>query len=197
MKHLRVSKTSWLRLAIAVCLAGGISADTAPWAPKTPRLATPWTGQVSVENPLPEYPRPKLTRPEWQSLNGIWDFALTGLNTGQPVDWPEQIRVPFPVESALSGIQRPVTPNDKLWYRRTFVVPQNWQTRRVQLNFGASDWQTTVWVNNQQVGSTHTGGYDGFGYDITDSLNGGINTIIVSVYDPTDAGQGAIGKQRL
>jgi len=59
MKHLRMSKRSWLRLAIAVCIAGGIGADGASWAPKTPRLATPWTEQVSVENPLPEYPRPK------------------------------------------------------------------------------------------------------------------------------------------
>ncbi|MFL6417782.1 MAG: RICIN domain-containing protein [Bryobacteraceae bacterium] len=191
------SKAGWLRLAAVVCVTAGIGANAGPWTPKTPRLSTPWTSQVSVENPLPEYPRPGLSRPEWQSLNGIWDFAVTDLNSGQPGSWPEQIRVPFPVESALSGIQRTVTPNDKLWYRRTFVVPDAWGGRRVQLNFGASDWQTTVWVNGQQAGDTHTGGYDSFTYDISPLLNGGTNTIVVGVYDPTDSGQGAIGKQRL
>ncbi|MFL6446706.1 MAG: RICIN domain-containing protein [Bryobacteraceae bacterium] len=192
-----MSGARWLQLAVLVCVTGISHVSAAQWAPKTPRLATPWTSQVSVNNPLPEYPRPSLTRPEWQSLNGIWDFAVTQSDAAQPVNWPEQIRVPFPVESALSGIERMVTPNDKLWYRRTFAIPDQWQPRRVQLNFGASDWQTTVWVNNRQVGGTHTGGYDSFSYDISDSLNGGTNTIVVSVYDPTDAGQGAIGKQRL
>ena len=56
------------------------------FAPKPPPLATPWTNQVSVTDPLPEYPRPQLTRPEWQSLNGVWQFApASDLNT-PPVD---------------------------------------------------------------------------------------------------------------
>ncbi len=66
----------------------------------------------------------------------------------------------------------------------------------MKLNFGASDWQTTVWVNGQSVGATHSGGFDSFDFDITDRLVAGDNTVVVSVYDPTDAGQQAIGKQR-
>ena len=34
------------------------------------------------------------------------------------------------------------------------------------LNFGAVNYQTTVWVNNVQV-ATHTGGYLPFSADIT------------------------------
>ncbi|MFI1395391.1 AbfB domain-containing protein [Streptomyces sp. NPDC020681] len=173
------------------------SVPAADWNPKPPPMTTPWTAGVPVDNPLPEYPRPQLTRPDWANLNGIWDFAVTSRDAGQPAAFAEQIRVPFVPESALSGIQRKITENDKLWYRRTFTVPPDWNGRRVQLNFGASDWQTTVWVNGQQAGAVHRGGYDSFGHDITPLLNGGTNTVVVSAYDPTQTGGGAVGKQRI
>jgi len=186
-----------LPLVLGLGLLVAPTAQAADWLPKTPRLSTPWSAQVPVDHPLPEYPRPQLTRADWLNLNGIWDFAVTGRDAGQPSTWPEAIRVPFVAESALSGIQRSVTENDKLWYRRTFTVPVRWNGRRVQLNFGASDGQTRVWVNGTQVGGVHSGGYDAFGFDITDQLVAGPNTVVVSVYDPTDAGQAPIGKQRL
>ncbi|ORT60745.1 AbfB domain-containing protein [Streptomyces sp. CB03238] len=176
---------------------GTAGAREAAWTPKPSPMTTPWTNQVPVDNPLPEYPRPQLTRSDWVNLNGIWDFAVTAAGAGQPGSFPDQIRVPFPAESALSGIQRKITQNDKLWYKRTFTVPSNWNGRRVQLNFGASDWRTTVWVNGQQAGALHSGGYDSFTYDITPFLNGGTNTIVVSVWDPTETGGQAVGKQRI
>ncbi|MFJ6700609.1 AbfB domain-containing protein [Streptomyces sp. NPDC091272] len=185
-------------LCLGLVVAGG-SAQAAPlaWTPKPSPMTTPWTNQVSVDNPLPEYPRPQLTRPDWANLNGIWDFAVTGADAGQPASFAEQIRVPFAAESALSGIQRKITQNDKLWYKRTFTVPAGWNGRRVQLNFGASDWRTTVWVNGQQAGAVHSGGFDAFRYDITPLLNGGTNTVVVSVFDPTETGNQAVGKQRI
>ncbi|NEE37787.1 glycoside hydrolase family 2, partial [Streptomyces sp. SID7982] len=57
-------------------------------------------------------------------------------------------------------------------------------------------WQTTVWVNGTQVGA-HKGGFDSFAYDITPQLNGGTNTVVVSVYDPSQTGGQAVGKQRI
>ncbi|MFC7303952.1 AbfB domain-containing protein [Streptomyces monticola] len=173
-------------------------ARAADWKPEPPPMTTPWTHDVPVDQPLPEYPRPQLTRPDWANLNGIWDFAVTARDAGQPTDFPEQIRVPFPVESSLSGIQRKVTASDRLWYRRTFTVPAGWDGRRVMLNFGASDWETTVRVNGRQAGGTHRGGYDSFGYDITALLTpGSPNTLVVSVHDPTQTGGQAVGKQRI
>ncbi|MFJ6646369.1 AbfB domain-containing protein [Streptomyces sp. NPDC091290] len=186
-------------LAAGTALAATGSAAAAPqaWTPKPSPMTTPWTNQVPVDTPLPEYPRPQLTRPDWANLNGIWDFAVTSANAGQPATFPEQIRVPFVAESALSGIQRKITQNDKLWYRRTFTVPAGWNGRRVQLNFGASDWRTTFWVNGRQAGATHSGGFDAFAHDITDLLTTGTNTLVVSVWDPTETGTQAIGKQRI
>ncbi|MBT3149452.1 AbfB domain-containing protein [Streptomyces sp. CHD11] len=203
----RSRRRSWWLTALSAVLAvlagaaltGSGTATAAPraWAPKPAPMTTPWTGQVSVDNPLPEYPRPQLTRPDWANLNGIWDFAVTSANAGRPASFPEQIRVPFVAESALSGIQRRITQNDKLWYKRTFTVPPGWNGRRVQLHFGASDWRTTVWVNDRQAGATHDGGFDAFSHDITGLLDSGTNTIVVSVWDPTQNGTQAVGKQRL
>ncbi|MHA4813198.1 AbfB domain-containing protein [Streptomyces aculeolatus] len=184
---------------VAALLGTGLTAEratAADWTPKPPPMTTPWTGDVPVDDPLPEYPRPQLTRPDWANLNGIWDFAVTGRDAGPPGSYDQQIRVPFAAESALSGIQRRVTENDKLWYQRTFTVPADWSGRRVVLNFGGSDWETTVFVNGTRAGEPHRGGFDAFGRDITDLLTAGTNTLTVSVYDPTEAGGQAVGKQR-
>ena len=158
-------------------------------------MTTPWTDQVSTTNPLPEYPRPQLTRPDWQSLNGQWQFAGTSSLSTPPVgqNLPETVLVPYPVESALSGIQRH---ENRMFYRRTFTVPAAWSGRSVQLNFQAVDWQATVWVNGRNLG-THSGGYDAFSFDITGALVAGANELIVGVYAPVDAAGQPVGKQRL
>lgn len=186
-------------LALTTLLTAGTSPSRAAtsWTPRPAPMTTPWTDRVPVDHPLPEYPRPQLTRPDWANLNGIWDFAVTARDAAQPTTFGERIRVPFVPESALSGIQRKITGNDRLWYKRTFTVPAGWGGRHVQLNFGASDWETTVLVNGRQAGAVHRGGYDAFSYDITPLLNGGTNTLVVSVYDPTETGGQAIGKQRI
>jgi Alpha-L-arabinofuranosidase B (ABFB) domain/Glycosyl hydrolases family 2, sugar binding domain/Ricin-type beta-trefoil lectin domain/Glycosyl hydrolases family 2/Glycosyl hydrolases family 2, TIM barrel domain len=183
-------------------LSGQMSAPSASAAPaRTPPLTTPWTNQALVGVPLPEYPRPQMTRPDWVNLNGEWQLRQSATNDapdfGQTL--PERINVPFPVESALSGIMRsPGDPRHYLFYRRTFTVPASWSGRRVQLHFGAVDNESWVWVNGSLVG-THKGGYDRFEFDITPQLNGGTNELIVKVYDPTDTRENgtlpAIGKQ--
>ncbi len=88
-------------------------------------------------------------------------------------------------------------PDQELWYRRTFTVDPKWAEKRVRLNFEAVDWQTTVWVNGKRMGE-HKGGYDSFSFDITDSLNrAGDNELVVQVWDPTNDGKQAYGKQSL
>ncbi|WP_394835508.1 AbfB domain-containing protein [Pendulispora rubella] len=158
-------------------------------------LTTPWTSDVSADNALPEYPRPQLVRSNWQNLNGQWQFARGVAGEAPPVgrDLAERVLVPYPIESALSGIQRH---EERMWYRRTFSIPSNWGGQRIQLNFDAVDWQATVYVNGVRMG-VHEGGYDAFSFDVTDQLRAGSNEIIVGVYDPTDGGGQPIGKQRL
>src|SRR5689334_112927 len=187
-----------LVVAALTATAGTLVATTGPAAafvPKTPPLTTPWTGQVSTANPLPEYPRPQLTRTDWQSLNGIWQFAgASNINTpptGQTLG--EEILVPYPIESALSGIMRR---QDYSYYRRTFTVPAGWSGKNVQLNFGAVMWQSKVWVNGTLLG-THEGGYDKFSYDITSALKSGANEVIVGAWNPVETQDIPVGKQRI
>ncbi|MGI5214769.1 LamG-like jellyroll fold domain-containing protein [Plantactinospora sp. CA-290183] len=172
-------------------------ADTG-WTKGTPPLATPWTDDVSPDNALPEYPRPQLTRTRWQNLNGVWEFAAAAPDEAVPVgeELPERVLVPYPIESALSGIQRH---EDRMWYRRTFTVPPDWQVgsdQRLLLHFGAVDYDSKVWVNGEQV-ATHRGGYDGFSADVTDALRpDGAQELIVWAEDLTDATFQPVGKQR-
>lgn len=92
--------------------------------------------------------------------------------------------VPYPIESALSGIQRH---EDHMVYRRTFEVPSGWGVgsgQRVLLNFGAVDYDATVFVNGSEV-ARHIGGYESFGADVTDALTTGPNELVVRVMDTT------------
>ncbi|CAM5413128.1 hydrolase [Streptomyces purpurascens] len=168
----------------------------------THQLSTRWADEVGPGNAHPEYPRPQLTRDAWRNLNGRWQFAAAEPGEQPPVgkNLKERILVPYPVESQLSGIERH---EDRMWYRRTFTVPRDWDIgsgKRLKLNFGGVDWRSEVYVNGTEV-ATHEGGYDKFGADITDALKPGrTQELIVGVYDPTDAASGEnppLGKQRL
>lgn len=183
-------------LAVVPANASALRSNAPGWSPKTPELSTSWTNQVGPNNALPDYPRPQLTRDDWQNLNGIWQFAGASFGTNPPIgkDLPEQILVPYPVESALSGIKRH---ESSMWYRRTFTVPASWQGQHFMLNFGAVNYQTTVYVNGHQVG-THQGGYDSFSFDITNALNpSGNQEIVVGATNNGENSGQPVGKQRV
>jgi len=167
----------------------------ADWQPAKGPLMTKWAKRVSPEKVHPEYPRPQMVRKDWKNLNGLWDYAIVSKDSRQPDAFDGKILVPFPVESALSGVMKPVGEENRLWYRRMFEIPKKWSNQRVLLHFGAVDWDTTVWVNGKQVG-THRGGYDPFTFDVTDALkDAGPQEIVLSVWDPTNAGYQPRGKQ--
>jgi hypothetical protein len=171
------------------------AAAAADWQPVPGRIMTRWAKDVRPEKAWPDYPRPTMVRPQWQNLNGLWDYAIRPKAEDRPKEFDGTILVPFAVESALSGVQKPVGGANRLWYRRTFDVPVGWRGRRLLLHFGAVDWEATVWVNGRQVG-THRGGYDPFHFDITGALKAaGPQEIAVAVWDPTDEGTQPRGKQ--
>ncbi len=166
------------------------------WKPVTGNLLTRWTSQVNPECPLPEYPRPQMAREHWLNLNGLWDYTITDHSATTIDHWDGQILVPFAIESALSGVKKPLLPSQQLWYRRAFSIPRAWSGSRILLHFGAVDFEAEVWVNETLIGS-HRGGYLPFTFDITGALKPGENRLTVSVWDPTDAEQQERGKQLL
>lgn len=165
------------------------------WSPKTGPLMTRWSSLVDPQAPHPLYPRPQLVRRDWLNLNGIWEYQ-PGSAAGEapPVGKPltSSILVPYPVESALSGIMEH---HERLWYRRSLTIPPAWRGKQIILHFGAVDYESEVFVNGQSVG-LHRGGYDPFSFNITSYLNKeGQAELIVRVYDPTESGGQPRGKQ--
>ncbi|MDA0196680.1 MAG: glycoside hydrolase family 2 [Bacteroidetes bacterium] len=126
--------------------------------------------------PLPEHPRPDFERSQWQNLNGVWQFGFDGENLGLDNNWvsgeapfPKTITVPFPWGSNLSGVQDEA---DIAWYMREITVSPDWQDKRTFVTIGASDWETTVWLDGQLLG-THQGGYTPFSFELTAYLKYG------------------------
>ena len=181
-------------VAAALAVAGSVSAQQ--WAPAGDRIRTKWAEEVSPANSHPEYPRPQMVRPEWKSLNGLWDYAITPKSSARPKSFDGKILVPFAVESSLSGVGKTFTPEDALWYRTEFTVPSSWNGKRLMLNFEAVDWKADVYLNDIQIGS-HTGGYTHFSFDVTPYLKSGANKLELKVTDATDNDFQPRGKQVL
>jgi hypothetical protein len=183
-------------LLYAFCL---LSASAAGWNVKGDGLKTVWADAVSPENVWQNYPRPQLKRSEWLNLNGLWQYAVTDISeTERPKKFEGEILVPFAVESALSGVAKPFTPDHRLWYCREFALRPEWKGKQIVLHFGAVDYACEVWVNNVSAG-VHRGGNNPFSFDITDCVEGknGLQTLLLSVTDPTDRESISRGKQQL
>lgn len=186
-----------LQLLVAMLAAIALKPDPGhAWQMQQAPIMTDWAQLVDTNAPLPEYPRPQMVRAEWLNLNGIWQFQPGATNQPAPFNQTltNEILVPFPMESALSGVMQH---HAHSWYRRTFTVPPAWSGQRVLLHLDAVDWESEVFVNGTSVG-VHQGGYDPITYDITAQLTGsGPQELIVRVYDPTDARGIPRGKQTL
>ena len=117
-----MAQKRWIGGMIACGLflwSGPCAAADTPWRPANGPLMTRWARLVSPANALPEYPRPQLVRTQWQNLNGLWDYAVTDQAAlSAPNAYTGRILVPYPIESALSGVMKPFLPTQRLWYHR-------------------------------------------------------------------------------
>ena len=147
---------------------------------KYSQLYTVYKDKMNTAAPWNEYPRQRLIRNSFMSLNGEWDFAVAGKDIPEVFD--EKILVPFPPESALSGICREIKRGKRLYYKRSFTLPDGFLRDRLILHFGAVDQIAEVYLNGEFV-ICHEGGYLPFCADITDLICEGENTVLVKVTD--------------
>ena len=184
--HLLTSGTAVLLSLLTIQTV--VADDAAAWKPAPGTLLTKFAKDVDPKAPLPEYPRPQMERKAWMNLNGLWEYAILPLETPK-FESQGRILVPYPVESALSGVRKPLGPKNNLWYKRAFEVAKDWNGKQILLHFGAVDWRAEVSVNGQVVGK-HEGGYAPFSFDITSALKkDGPQELMVKVWDPTNGNQ--------
>lgn len=149
------------------------------------------------EIPLPEHPRPDFEREGFINLNGPWKItfdavtAENGINSGDFTSFGEEITVPFPWGSPLSGVE---DKGDAAWYGREIKVPFSWKGKRVFVVVGASDWKTTAWIDGKELG-THCGGYTPFEFEITEDVTFGRSQSLCIMADDTYSASHLYGKQ--
>ncbi len=147
------------------------------------------------ETPWNLYPRPQLRRDSFLNLNGEWN--LTIVDGGY--EEPHIILVPYPPESKLSMLERRISPDETLIYKRSFTLPEDFlkdPSDRVLLHFGAVDQMCKVELNGSAIGA-HSGGYNHFSFEVGAALNlGEENELVVTVRDRLDKAPWPRGKQR-
>lgn len=135
-------------------------------------------GQIYAQHPDPSW-----ARRNWLSLDGAWSIRHKGEEG--------RITVPFPIGSERSGVD--FRDSGTFVYTRDFVLPDYLAHRRYLLRIGASDYKTSVRVNDVDVGG-HVGGYSSFAFDISGAVREGTNRIAIRVSDSHSPFQ-ARGKQ--
>ena len=156
---------------------------------RTCLLETPFEKNATLT--WQEYPRPQLKRDSYISLCGSWQLSVKKDTMTQLVG---EITVPYPPESRISGINRPLAEDEQYLYKKVFSLDENFIRSKTFIHFGAVDQIARVWINNKFAGE-HIGGYLPFSLDITDLVHTGDNTVFVEVTDVLDTDL-AFGKQK-
>ena len=139
------------------------------------------------------YPRPQMARDSYLSLCGEWDL-FQKKHKEKEESTLGKIKVPFPPESRLSGIERTLKFGEWFIYKKTFSVSADFLNEKTLLHFGAVDQVTVVHLNGELLGA-HAGGYLPFSFDITEHIRIGENMLTVKVWDNLDTDI-PYGKQR-
>ena len=147
-----------------------------------------WTkeGEALRGQPWQDYPRPQMVRGDWLNLNGDWELQIKGRSG--------RVRVPFCPESLLSGVEQPPKIGERMLYRRSFAIPDEWRGKRVLLHVGAVMRACEVRVNGRAV-CRHENGYLPVSADITDALREGENGLEILCVNDLDP-RFPWGKQR-
>ncbi len=142
--------------------------------------------------PWDVYPRPLLRRESFLNLCGWWDFSV--YEKGSRIDTEKRIRVPFPPEAVLSGIQRHFAEGAVLKYERQVTLPAGFRKDTVLLHIDGADQHAGVYINDEKAGE-HSGGYEHFTLDI--SSYGDSFTLRIETVDDLRDHREPYGKQRV
>jgi len=121
-------------------------------------------------------------------LDGTWQIVFDRENEGKQAEWfregkfPDDQKRDIPVPSCWELTEKDY--EGVAFYRRTFIVPADWDGKVVRLRFGAVNFRAEVWLNGQAVG-VHEGGFTPFEFRVDQALRPGKeNTLVVRVVGP-------------
>lgn len=141
---------------------------------------------MSHDHSSSSHPRPDFEHAPtlWDSLDGEWCFAFDDGDVGVKDLWyqslPEnssrKINVPFVFQTSASGINEQQA-HQIVWYQKEIFWSSKTASQiltgggswRVFLNFGAVDYEATVWLGGKFIGK-HRGGHVPFDFEITGIL---------------------------
>ena len=146
-------------------------------------LFTKYAKNMDKSCPHAYYPRPQMQRESYLCLNGEWDYGTSCAR--DEINLDRRITVPFPPQSALSGIDEHIDLGCYMHYSRRVVLLDGFVGDRLILHFGAIDQEAWVYVNGKYIGE-RLGGYIPFEFDITDAILGNEIEIRVTVRDSYD-----------
>ncbi len=152
--------------------------------PRTRRLVSRFEEELTADE-VPycdEYPRPQMKRDSYLSLVGDWSLSV---KKGTRIKKIGNIRVPFPPESPMSGVERALKKGEQWIYQTTFTLTPEFLNEKTLLHFGAVDQVARVSLNGVDLGE-HRGGYLPFSFDVTHAAHIGENMLTVAVTDELD-----------
>ena len=147
------------------------------------------------QKPLSEYPRPQLKRDSYICLNGYWEYAIKETED-IPESFDGQILVPYSPEVEKSGVNKTLMPNEYLFYRLNYEIPEDFIRDKTILHFGAVDQIAEVFINGK-LAIKHIGGFLPFSLDIKPFLKDNKVEIVLRVIDTTNSSYHSSGKQAL
>lgn len=106
------------------------------------------------------------------SLNGTWKFSPERSDQNRAGD------IEVPGEWEMQGYH--VEKGKSAIYRRSFILPADWEGNRVRLRFDGISSYGLILVNGKTIGS-HEGSFAAFEFDITNAVKPGENTLEVEV----------------
>mgnify|MGYP002230761731 FL=1 len=139
-------------IAVSLLLLTGIrTANAVEWQMKQGPMMTPWSETLDRKMCSANTPVHKWNAQEWMNLNGIWDLrkAIQDEDYSPDFIYDKKILVPFPLESAISGVMEE-SDNQCYWYRRTLTIPESMKGKNILLHFDAVDWKAIVYVNGKK-----------------------------------------------
>lgn len=103
--------------------------------------------------------KPTFDDSKWRAIDLPHDWSIENLpGTNSPFS-----------REALSQVNGGFTTGGTGWYRKSFVIPEAQNAKRIVIQFDGVYMNPEIWINGVSLGS-HPYGYTSFWYDITDHI---------------------------